>query len=324
MKDSEIYKGTVKFSFMRVLCTLMGLLLVLGLPSITFLVTSVMGLGDEVGLIAAGVALIIGFIGFGLIAHYAGYLFWAGQVAMITEGVTKNALPSDPYAAGKAEVKKRFVTATVYFALLKVTNVISTEITNGINAITRVFDPSGKGPAAIIGTVISVCIGLVLTYVNFCCLGWVFYNKNQSSVKSTLDGAVIYFQNWKTLLKNAASIIGLTLVSLVVIGGVFAGLFYVILGAVPAVVTVAAELDQALEVAAGTSLIGAAVIGGLLLWYGIHSAFVQPYILISVMRRYIEAGLANPPKVDIYGKLCKISARFKKTYEEANAEGTLA
>lgn len=44
------------------------------------------------------------------------------------------------------------------------------------------------------------------------------------------------------------------------------------------------------------------------------------FILISVMRRYIEAGLANPPKVDLYGKLAGMSAGFRKALERDKEE----
>ncbi len=55
-----------------------------------------------------------------------------------------------------------------------------------------------------------------------------------------------------------------------------------------------------------------------------HSAFVKPFILISVMRRYIEAGLANPPKVDLYGKLAGMSAGFRKALERDKEEAGAA
>lgn len=51
---------------------------------------------------------------------------------------------------------------------------------------------------------------------------------------------------------------------------------------------------------------------------------VKPFILISVMRRYIEAGLANPPKVDLYGKLAGMSAGFRKALERDKEEAGAA
>ena len=61
-----------------------------------------------------------------------------------------------------------------------------------------------------------------------------------------------------------------------------------------------ATLEDGTAVPAGTSLIVLCAVIALVLWSGIHGAFVKPYILVSVMRRYIEAGRADTPQVDVY------------------------
>lgn len=48
----------------------------------------------------------------------------------------------------------------------------------------------------------------------------------------TCDGAVIYVQNWKTLMKNSAKVIAITIVSLALIGGAFFGVAYLLLGSI--------------------------------------------------------------------------------------------
>ena len=115
MKNSEIYRRTLKFSVMRLVLTIAGIVLVAALPLIAFLATS--GMDETVCIIATGAGLIVGFIAFFLIARYGGYLFTAAQVAMITRGVASDELPADTYAAGKQAVKRRFATASVYFGL---------------------------------------------------------------------------------------------------------------------------------------------------------------------------------------------------------------
>ena len=127
-------------------------------------------------------------------------------------------------------------------------------------------------------------------------------------------------------MKSSAKVIAITLVSLAIIGGAFFGAAYFILGGIAPLTSVLADIDAAatLEdgtaVPAGTSLIVLCVIIALLLWGGIHSAFVKPYILVSVMRRYIEAGLANPPETESYGKLASMSKCFRKAEERALEE----
>ena len=116
----------------------------------------------------------------------------------------------------------------------------------------------------------------------------------------------------------------------VVIGGAFFGLGYLVFGSIPSLTAILADLDASAtlddgsSVPPGTSLIILCAIVALLLWGGIHSAFVKPFILISVMRRYIEAGLANPPKVDLYGKLAGMSAGFRKALERDKEEAGAA
>lgn len=329
MGNVEIYRKALRFSVMRLLVTILGIFIIVALPLATFLITA--GMSEVACAVATFVAFIVGIVVFVLIIRYCGYLFTAAQVAMITEGVSKGTLPDDVYAAGKQAVKRRFVTASVYFALWSITKAITNQITAGLNALGRVADAGNNaGPASTVAGIVSTVISVVLEYLNYCSLGWVFLNANQSPFKSTCDGAVVYFQNWKTLLQNAGKVIGITVVSLVVIGGAFFGLGYLAFGSIPSMTAVLADIDAAATlddgsaVPPGTSLIILCVIVALLLWGGIHSAFVKPFILISVMRRYIEAGLANPPKVDLYGKLAGMSAGFRKALERDKEEAGAA
>lgn len=329
MGNVGIYRKTLRFSVMRLLVTILGIFIIVALPLATFLITA--GMSEVACAVATFVAFIVGIVVFALIIRYCGYLFTAAQVAMITEGVSKGTLPDDVYAAGKQAVKRRFVTASVYFALWSITKAITSQITAGLNALGRVADAGNNaGPASTVAGIVSTVISVVLEYLNYCSLGWVFLNANQSPFKSTCDGAVVYFQNWKTLLQNAGKVIGITVVSLVVIGGAFFGLGYLAFGSIPSMTAVLADIDAAATlddgsaVPPGTSLIILCVIVALLLWGGIHSAFVKPFILISVMRRYIEAGLANPPKVDLYGKLAGMSAGFRKALERDKEEAGAA
>lgn len=329
MRNSEIYRRTLKFALMRMLCTIVGIVFLIALPIVG--VVAFAGMGEVAAVIAAIVGLILGIVVMVVIGRYAGYLFRAGQIAMIAQGVAEGQLPADAYAAGKQAVKERFGTASVYFALMAITRAISNEITTGLNAVAGAVGgaANNNNPAAAAASIASAIISIVLEYLNYCSLGWVFLHRDQNAFKSTCDGAVIYFQNWKTLLKNAGKVLALTAVSLLVIGGAFFGLFYLILGSIGPLTSVLADLDAAATlddgspVPAGTCLIILCVIVALVFWGGVHGAFIEPYILVSVMRRYVEAGYANPPKVDLYGKLAGMSKGFRKALDKAgdNARG---
>ena len=324
VKNSEIYRRTLKFSVMRLVRTVLCLVLLAALPLVAFVATGMAGLDEMVQLAATGVAFIIALIFFYVVAHYGGYLLTAGQVAMITEGVATGQLPEDTYEAGKRAVKSRFATASVYYGLWSVTKAITNEISAGMNAIARGIDGDNQnGAASVIAGIISAVVSVVLEYLNYCSLGWVFLHGEQSAFKSTCDGAVVYFQNWKTLMKNSAKVIAITLVSLTLIGGAFFGIAYLVLGSIEPLTAVLSQIDatatlgDGTAVPAGTSLIVLCAVIALVLWGGIHGAFVKPYILVSVMRRYIEAGLADTPQVDVYEKLSGMSKGFKKALDRA-------
>lgn len=321
MKNSEIYHKTLPIALLRLGISALGLLLLFGLPVAAFLLTAN---NAASGAVWVSVAFLVGLIAMYLLNRYLGYLLKAGQIAMITKGITDNELPDHIVEAGKAAVKKRFLTANLYFALSRTISLITNQITRGINAAAGLLgglgDDTTKGVVGGIGAVISTFISIVLEYVNYCCLGWVFRNGDQNAFKSTCDGAVIYFQNWKVLLKNAGKVFGIGLVSLIVIGVPVAYLGFKLMAGSTVLMGFFSAIATEMEIGVTGVAWVAAGFAALCVWGVLNSAFIKPYVLVSVLRSYIEAADQNPPKLDIYGKLCGISSRFKQTYEQAQAQ----
>ncbi len=319
MKNGTIYKRTLPLALRRMLITGGSLLLALVLIAAAFLLTEN---NEELCLIVTGVAALIALIGVGLVARYIGYLYKAGQIAVVTEAVTTGELPDDVVAEGKAQVKSRFAATSVYFVIERLISGITNQLTNAITSASKgiggaIGGEQAKDAAGAVGTAFSVIVSVILSYMNACCLGWVFYKKDQNAFKSTCDGAVIYFQNWKTLLKNVGKVLLIALASLIVIGGPFFLLFYTLLGNSAAFGGIARELAEVVETDPATMLMIMCGVLAFIVWSILHTAFVEPYILISVLRRYMEAGIQNPPTVDPYGKLCKLSKSFKKAFEKS-------
>lgn len=309
----------------RILTSLIGLILLLGLPVLAYFIFS--AADATVQTVAIMVGLVLGIIGYALIARYAGYLLTCGQIAMIEHGISQGEMPKNVYKSGIAVVKAYLAPASVYFVLKSLTSSITSQITKGINTLTDALGGSNNETAKTIGGFISLVISIVLEYINYCCLGWVFHHKEQSVFKSTCDGAVLYFQNWKALLKNVGKVLIITLLSFVlvaiplIIGFGVAFEFSALISQVFAVI----DTEFALEV--GTSMMICAMVCAIILWSSLHGALVKPFILVSVMRTFIEAGDANPPKADLYGKLCGISSAFKKAlgkFRPGEAGGTEA
>ena len=322
MTNAQIYRKTLPIALLRMLLCFAVFLVTAALPVIAFLLT--INGERNVCVIATSVALIVGIVILCLAGRYLGYLFKAGQIAMITKGVTEGELPEHIVEAGKEAVKSRFGTATVYFFLRSAISTITSQLTKGLSAagaaIGSLGGESGKKAGGAVGDAIGIAVAVVLEYVNYCCLGWVFHNPKQSSFHSTCDGAVLYFQNWKTLLKNAAKILGITLLSFVLIGGSLTLLSHTIIAPMQGLGQLMDFVAQAAEVDGAMAEWIVAAVFGVICWLIVHSALVEPYILVSVLRKYMEAAEQNPPKVDVYEKLCGLSKKFKDLLGKAQTE----
>ena len=195
-----------------------------------------------------------------------------------------------------------------------------------MNALARGIDGDNTtGPASIIASIVSTVVS-GCSSTNYCSLGWVFLHKEQSAFKSTCDGAAIYFQNWKTLTKNSAKVIAITIVSLALIGGAFFGVAYLLLGSIEPLTAVLADIDAAATLEDGAPF-PQDVADRAVRRHRADSVGRPPrrlreaYILVSVMRRYIEAGRTDTPQVDVYEKLFGMSKASKSPRPRAEQEG---
>ncbi|MDO4548606.1 MAG: hypothetical protein Q4D04_10935, partial [Clostridia bacterium] len=320
MNNGQIYLKTFRFSIYRLLLGLAGIIVAALITMAGYYIT--LPMPTDTNVIVTGISLIVGLIACWLISRYGGYLFKAGQIAMITRGVTEGELPDNVVSEGIAAVKSRFLTVNVYFAITSAISGISNQITRGLNAITGALgglsgNDDTKNVVQGVGAVISLFISIVLEYVNYCCLGWVFYKKDENAFKSTCDGAVIYFQNWKTMLANAGKVLGMTLLSLILIGGIFFMVFDAVL---PQQFMTAAELtDLEMDLTPEDIAIIVRVVLAVVAWLFVHAALVQPYILVSVMRKYIDKARDTQITFDLYDKLCGISGKFKAAFAKSKA-----
>jgi len=312
MSNFAVYKKTFIFSWFRLLIDLLAFLVLAVCTVLGFFVggRSIQGIG---------VGFLIGIILFGLMVHYLTYLFKAGQIAMMMKGVTEGSIPDNIVGAAKDEVKKRFLTVSIYFAVTSAISGIFHEISRGINSIGRMA--GGEGGNAV-GETISGVISVLVSYLCDCCLGWVFYHSEENAFKASCEGAVLFFKNWKTLLKNMGRIFGIGLASLVLIGGAFTAAFYGILSMVPGL---AKAIDDAIQSGSISGNIDnpqeiiliAALACGVILWFILHNIFVRPFVLVGVLRNYMKAGIENPPKEESFSELDRISGKFQKIHQKA-------
>ncbi|MBR5621056.1 hypothetical protein IKW75_01050 [Candidatus Saccharibacteria bacterium] len=294
MNNKEIYKKTLTFSIRQLLWDILSLLILI--------ITSVAGfflaekLADQ-GLIGLTVGIFIGIVIAAILGHFISYVFKAGQIAMMTRAIADGKLPDDVYGEGKKIVKERFLTVAAYYAVTNVIKGIFEEIGRGLTAIGQAV---GGDTGGAVGGTISGIIQVVVSYLCDCCLGWVFYRKDEKATKATLEGAVLFFKHGKTLAKNLGRVFGIGALSLLVIGGIFFGIFYLVTMAFPGAFETLANEVANLKSDDGTTIefltnpqnlqLVVSGIGALIMWSFIHTTFIRPFVLVGVLRNYIESG----------------------------------
>lgn len=321
MDNKEIYKKTIGFSIRRLLWDLLAMVILVGFAVAGFFI---MEKTTNLGLLGLGIGTIVGGIFIAFVLRYVAYSYKAGQIAMMTEAISKGKLPDDVIGAGKKVVKERFTTVAAYFAVTGVIKGIFRQIGNGITAI---GDAVGGDAGGAVGSTISTVINTIVDYLCDCCLGWVFYRKDEKSGKATMEGAAIFFKHGKTLAKNLGRIFGISIVSFVVIGGIFFGISWLIMQAFPnlfadlsaEIVSLGSNVPAWASDGATLTLVCAAITG-VVMWSIIHSTFIRPFILVGVLRNFIKSGAEEKPNEKAFDELDEKSKKFKELHEKLAAE----
>jgi hypothetical protein len=321
MTNNEVYRKTLTFSLRRLIFDVMTILLLGVCAGAGYLLLEKL---TNKGLVGLAIGLIIGIIVAVIISRFVSYTLKAGQIAMMTKAVTEGELPEDVYGEGKRIVKERFATVAVYFAATKVIKGIFNQLGKGLTSVGQAI---GGDTGGTVGSVVSSAISTLVSYLCDCCLGWVFFRKEQSTGRATCEGAVLFFKHGKTLAKNMGRIFGMGIASLIVIGGPFMGIFYLIfsnmgtafstLAAEMAEASVRLELDlpAALTDPTTLTLICAALLA-VIIWGVIHSTFIRPFILAGVLKNYMESGMNDIPEESSFRMLDGKSKAFAKLRSE--------
>lgn len=269
----------------------------------TILFAILMGIGWLFGNGGMGLAILIWISGTGVIRfaimHYMGYLVKAGHVAVIAEIVTTGQIPANQVDYGKKIVTERFATSNIYFAVDKLVTGAVKQIQRGIEKVGNALDFI-PGMGAVTGLA-KFFVDISLGYIDECCLGYTFYKKEQGAFKSAADGVVIYAQNWKVLLKNAAKTMAKAIGVLVVIALVAlipVGLLFKLLHWSPLV---------------------AFLLACLIAWVA-KFAFFDSYILCQMMTAYMEVAPTTQITFDLYSKLSGLSSSFKELFQKGQQE----
>lgn len=319
MDNKQIYKKTLGFSIRRFLWDVLALIVFVAIVAAGFFIAEQAANQGLVGLV---IGLIIGAIVLFIWFRFIAYTYKAGQIAMMTKGVTEGKLPNDVIGTGKKIVKERFATVAAYFAITGAIKGIFSQLGRGITAVGNAV--GGDTGGAVGGTIASV-IQTIVNYLCDCCLGWVFYRKDVKATKATCEGAVLFFKHGKTLIKNLGRVFGISIVSFLVIGGIFTGIAYLILMCFPDLFAgLSAEIAEAAANSESdipsflsdvtTLTIACSVVIGIVFWCILHSVFVRPFILVGVLRNFINSGANDIPNEKSFDELDQKSKKFQKLH----------
>lgn len=300
MKAKDIYFGTMKFVWIK-----LGMGVAVMLAGAILLALFLL-LGSLFGGAGLSIMLIVWMISFEVIykvfMYYFGYLIKAGHVAVIAEAVTTGKLPENQFEFGKEMVKSRFAASNVYFVVDRLVSGAVSQLKKAVGRIGGMLDaiPGMDVVTRFIQTFISIALG----YVDECCLGYCFIKKEEGAFKASCDGVVIYFQNAKKLLKDAA------ITTIVVMIGTFLcwTVPFALFGAIFRVFDLGA-----------IGMICAALLA-LIFALALKVAFIDSWMLVKMMVSYMEAAPSTQITYDLYDKLCKLSGKFKELFGKAKEE----
>jgi len=245
-----------------------------------------------------------------ILNHYIGYLVKAGHVAVITEAVTTGRVPDNQVAYGKQMVKERFLTSNVFFVIDKLVGGAVRQLQRGFEKVAGSLGNIIPGMNAIVN-IGKMFIGIALGYIDECCLGYTFLKKDQGAFKSATDGVVIYAQNWKKLLKDAAKTTATVVILMIVITLVSFVLFFLL---------------SKMLFSNSIFKILADIVAFLLaccVAVAIKAAFIDSYMLVKMMVSYMQEAPTTQITFDLYSKLCGLSAKFKELFNKGQQEAAV-
>lgn len=299
MKAKDVYFKTMKFVWLKLaLGGALALFAVLTL--LIFLLIGSIGNGDGM-IIAFWIWLFLVCGVFIWANRYIGYLLKAGHVAIVTTAVTTGAIPENQFEVAKQMVKERFLTTNVYFAVDRLVTGAVSQLQKGLQKVDNLL--GGIPGVSLIISFAQMFIQVALGYIDECCLGYTFLHKEQSAFKSAADGVVIYFQNWKKLLKDAA------VTTLIVLG------ITVVAWLLPFVIFFA--IFALFEVSTGWVY---AFIISIFFAAAVRSAFVDSWMMVKMMVSYMEVAPSTQITFDLYDKLCGLSSKFKSLFTKGQEE----
>ncbi|MEP6938124.1 MAG: hypothetical protein ABI846_00045 [Rudaea sp.] len=295
---------------------LLRLLVYIGI-TIAYVVAIAVGSGigmlfGKIGGAGGGGTAIGGLIGFGIVSgllywarEYLLYMVKAGHVAVLIELIDGKAVPGGKgqidYAMGV--VKQHFATSSMLFGL----NQLVRGILRAFNSVTLSIASWLPIPGLdVLVKLVDKIINTGLSHLDQVILAQILRSPSANPWATARDSVVLYAQNYKGVLKNAAFLTfiiwGLTLLILLVVAAPIAALIGL------------------LHLHAGLWTFALAVIAAL----SLKAALIDPFATVALIQMYDKLTAGQAPNPEWSAKLESISAKFRELTTKANELGPAA
>ncbi|MDZ5697906.1 hypothetical protein [Chelativorans sp. M5D2P16] len=265
------------------------------------------GFGDEG--FRAGATFWGGVAGFAVVGavmyflrEYTLYIVKAGHIAVLVELLDGKPMPEgrSQIAHARNEVTQRFAQTSVLFAIDQLVKGVLRAVTGLVRGLMTVLPiPGARQLVSIIHAFLRIAIGFVDEVI----LAYAMRTRSTNAWESARTGLVLYAQNYKPMLKNAAWL------ALIVYGLSFV-VFLVML----------APAGLAVYMIPGAWSAGGMVFALLFAW-SVKVALLEPFAITCMMQVYFKTIEGQSPDPAWDAKLENLSAKFRKLKEKAAIGG---
>ncbi|MEN9063392.1 hypothetical protein [Ponticoccus litoralis] len=265
------------------------------------------GFGDEE--FRATTTMWGGFAGFGVFGalmywarEYILYIVKAGHIAVLVEMIDGQPLPEGRGQIGHATavVKARFPQASLLFLMDQLVKGVIRAISGLARGLLTVLPvPGAQQLAAILSAFLRVAVGFVDEVI----LAHAIRTRSDNAWGSAREALVLYGQNWKVMLKNAAWL------AIIVYG---LGFLVFLLMLAPAALVV--YLMPGAWAAGG-------VVFALLFAWAVKAALLEPFAIACMMQVFFRTIEGQQPNPEWDARLEQMSGKFRKLKERALGAG---
>ena len=251
----------------------------------------------------AGAALIGGGIGFALfgavvygLREYLLYLVKAGHIAVMVEILAGRPMPEGRSQIGHAQaaVRARFAQASTLFAVDQIVRAVLRAITGLARGILSIL-PGLDRLAGVVQAFVNVAVGLIDEVI----IAHAFATRATNPWAAAREALVLYAQNNRNMLKNAAWIAAITY-------GALAMVFLILLG--PALL-IAQSLPGQVE--------AVGVVFALVFAWALKAALFEPFAVACLLQAYFRATAGQPLDPAWESRLDSLSGKFRALRDRA-------